>query len=64
MTATEVIPGAISEQLPEWDQPVRYIDRTHAWYNALGTNNPYQYAHFLDVPFQAMSKPLRNAVWP
>ena len=45
-------------QLPVWDQPVRYIDRTHAWYNALGTNNPYQYAHFLDVPFQAMQKPL------
>lgn len=45
-------------QLPAWDQPVRYIDRTHAWYNALGTNNPYQYAHFLDVPFQAMQKPL------
>ena len=41
-------------QLPVWDQPVRYIDRTHA----LGTNNPYQYAHFLDVPFQAMQKPL------
>jgi len=21
--------------------PVRYIDRTHAWYDALGTNNHY-----------------------
>ncbi len=45
-------------QLPAWDQPVRYIDRTHAWYNALGTDNPYQYAHFPEVPFQPLSKPL------
>jgi len=43
---------------PDWDVPVRYIDRTHAWYDALGTNNHYRYASFQDVPFTALSKPL------
>ena len=43
---------------PDWDVPVRYIDRTHAWYDALGTNNHYRYASFQDVPFTALRKPL------
>ena len=46
------------DRLPQWDQPVRYIDRTHAWYDALGTNNHYRYAHFHSVAFQPLSKPL------
>ena len=41
-----------------WDQPVRYIEKTHAWYDALGYGNPYQYAHYTDAPFTALSKPL------
>ena len=49
---------AFPDRLPDSDEPVRYIDRTHAWYDALGTNNRYRYAHFQDVPFQALSKPL------
>lgn len=36
---------------PADDQPVRYIDRTHAWYDAIGTNNRYRYATYRDVPF-------------
>ena len=32
----------LAAQLPAWDPPVRYIERTHAWYDALGNNNPYQ----------------------
>lgn len=40
------------------DMPVRYIDRTHAWYDALGTNNPYRYASFSDVPFTPLNRPL------
>ena len=43
---------------PEWEQPVRYIDRTHAWYDALGTNNPYRYAQYTEVPFTPLAKPL------
>jgi D-proline reductase (dithiol) PrdB len=43
---------------PVDDLPVRYIDRTHAWYDTIGTNNPYRYASFADVPFAPMPAPL------
>jgi D-proline reductase (dithiol) PrdB len=38
-------------------EPVRYIDRSHAWYGALGYA-PYRYAHFADVPFSPLRRPL------
>ena len=40
------------------DVPIRYIERTHAWYDALGYGNPYQYARFDDVPFSPLHKAL------
>ena len=46
---------------PVDDLPVRYIDRTHAWYDAIGTDNPYRYATFADVPFAPLRKPLAQA---
>jgi D-proline reductase (dithiol) PrdB len=45
---------------PEWDVPVRYIERTHAWYDALGTNNPYRYAQYVEVPFAPLARPLSD----
>ena len=45
----------LDEQLgfaPESEQPIRYIDRTHAWYDALGYGNPYRYAQYREVPFR------------
>ena len=38
-------------------EPVRYIERSHAWYGALGYA-PYRYAHFADVPFSPLRRPL------
>lgn len=46
---------------PEWDQPVRYIDRTRAWYDALGYGNPYRYAQYRDAPFHAPARPLARS---
>jgi hypothetical protein len=43
---------------PPASAPVRYIERTHAWYGALGYGNPYRYAQFATVPFTALAKPL------
>jgi hypothetical protein len=43
---------------PEHDQPVRYMQRTREWYLALGYDNPYVWAHYIDVPFQPLRKPL------
>lgn len=42
------------------ETPIRYIERTHAWYAALGYSNPYQYARFEDVPFARLRKPLAS----
>jgi D-proline reductase (dithiol) PrdB len=41
-------------------EPVRYIERSHAWYGALGYA-PYCYAHFADVPFSPLRRPLAQA---
>jgi hypothetical protein len=46
---------------PEWDQPVPYIARTHAWYSLLGYGAPYRYAQYLSVPFQPLRKPLSQS---
>ena len=45
---------------PEWEQPVRYIERTHRWYQALGYDAPYRYAHYRDVPFTKLPSPLHS----
>jgi len=42
-------------------QPVRYIERTHAWYAALGFDKPYRYASFADVPFTPLHKLLADS---
>lgn len=39
-------------------EPIRYMQRTRDWYLALGYDNPYRWAHFDDVPFQPLAKPL------
>jgi hypothetical protein len=46
---------------PEYDQPVRYIERTRSWYQALGYPNVYQWAHYLEVPFAPLSKLLAES---
>jgi hypothetical protein len=49
------------EFAPEDDVPVRYMQRTRDWYLALGYDNPYRWAHHLDVPFQPLAKPLAQS---
>ena len=36
---------------------ISYMARTRAYYLALGYNNPYEWAHFMEVPFHPMAKP-------
>ena len=45
----------------EDDQPISYMQRTRDWYLALGYGNPYRWAHFRDVPFQPLKKPLSQS---
>ena len=43
------------------DSHVPYMKRTRDWYMALGYNNPYRYAHYIDVPFQPLKKALSES---
>ena len=43
------------------DQPTRYMERTRDYYRALGYSNDYVWAHFDDVPFARLGKPLSKA---
>jgi glycine/betaine/sarcosine/D-proline reductase family selenoprotein B len=42
------------------DAPIPYMARTRDYYRALGYTEPYRWAHFEDVPFAPLPKPLRN----
>ena len=41
--------------------PIPYMQRTRAYYLALGYGNPYRWAHHRDVPFAPLRKPLAEA---
>lgn len=43
---------------PDDDVPIPYMQRTRDYYLALGYGNPYRWAHFRDVPFTPLRKPL------
>jgi D-proline reductase (dithiol) PrdB len=47
---------------PEQDQPIRYMERTRSYYLGLGYENPYVWAHYIDVPFTLLRKPLTQSV--
>jgi hypothetical protein len=47
---------------PEMDQPVPYIVRTRNYYLGLGYDNPYVWAHYLQVPFTPLRKSLKESV--
>jgi D-proline reductase (dithiol) PrdB len=53
--------GAHGEDVPDWDVPIPYVRRTHEWYGALGYGNPYRYAHFVEVPFAPLRRPLARS---
>ncbi|MEZ5923661.1 MAG: glycine reductase [Hyphomicrobiaceae bacterium] len=42
-------------------QPIRYLERIAAYYQALGYGEPYRFARIDDVPFAPMAKPLSEA---
>jgi D-proline reductase (dithiol) PrdB len=43
---------------PDADAPIAYMQRTREYYLALGYPTPYRWAHYADVPFQPLLKPL------
>jgi D-proline reductase (dithiol) PrdB len=43
---------------PEHDAPIPYMQRIREYYQALGYGAPYRWAHYTEVPFQPLKKPL------
>jgi Glycine/sarcosine/betaine reductase selenoprotein B (GRDB) len=43
------------------DDYVRYIDKTREYYLAEGYDSPYRWAHFDEVPFTPLKKPLAES---
>jgi glycine/betaine/sarcosine/D-proline reductase family selenoprotein B len=46
---------------PAHDAPIPYMQRIRDYYVALGYGAPYEWAHYAQVPFQALRKPLAQA---
>ncbi len=43
------------------DVPIPYLSRLRSYYQALGYGEPYRFAHYRDVPFTPLRKPLAQA---
>lgn len=43
------------------DVPITYMQRTRDWYLGLGYGNPYRWAHYVEVPFQPLTRPLEKS---
>src|SRR3954451_19027191 len=41
--------------------PIPYMAWTRAYYQAIGYETPYRWAHYTDAPFQPLRKPLAPA---
>jgi len=46
---------------PDNDQPIQYMARTRAYYDAIGYTTPYRWAHYSSAPFQPLRKPLAKS---
>ena len=58
------MPGSLDDQLgfaPDYDSPIPYMQRTRDYYAAIGYTTPYRWAHYVDAPFQPLSKPLAQS---
>jgi hypothetical protein len=43
------------------DLPIPYLQRTRDYYQALGYGEPYVWAHYSEVPFRPLTKPVRES---
>jgi D-proline reductase (dithiol) PrdB len=61
MTSDQTNPALDFGFAADNDAPIRYIDRTREYYQALGYGEPYHWAHYADVSFTPLRKPLAQA---
>jgi hypothetical protein len=57
MADTDELAGFASDD----DVPIPYMARTRAYYQAIGYDTPYRWAHFAATPFQPLQKPLAQS---
>jgi glycine/betaine/sarcosine/D-proline reductase family selenoprotein B len=43
------------------DAPIPYMQRTRDYYAAIGYTTPYRWAHYIEAPFQPLTKPLAQS---
>jgi D-proline reductase (dithiol) PrdB len=56
--------GSPEDQLgfaPDNDTPIPYVARTREYYQAIGYDTPYRWAHYVSAPFQPLQKPLARS---
>src|SRR6516165_3863952 len=41
--------------------PIPYLQRIREYYEALGYGRPYEWAHYADVPFHPLARPLARS---
>jgi D-proline reductase (dithiol) PrdB len=58
MTAPPEVPLGFA---PDDDAPIPYMARTREYYQAIGYDTPYRWAHYVDAPFQPLRKPLAQS---
>src|SRR5579864_1269614 len=46
---------------PDEDVPIPYLHRISEYYQALGYGAPYRWAHYAEVPFAPLKKPLAQS---
>lgn len=63
MTApkADLDPAAAFGFAPPEDAPIPYLQRIRDYYVGLGYGTPYVFAHYADVPFTPLAKPLADA---
>jgi hypothetical protein len=57
MADTDELAGFASDD----DVPIAYMARTRAYYEAIGYDTPYRWAHFAAAPFQPLQQPLARS---
>ena len=53
--------GAESGFAEAHDAPIPYLERIRDYYKALGYGAPYEWAHYSEVPFRSLAKPLSQS---
>jgi D-proline reductase (dithiol) PrdB len=46
------------ESAADYDAPIPYLERVPDYYRGLGYKGPYRWAHYAEVLFRALGKPL------